>query len=159
VPPAYVLFAREALEDVNLGEHWIKKGGWIYMYPYVVHRDPQNYENPETFDPERFSPERIDSIPQNAYIPFGLGPHVCIGQRFAMIEFLLAVPTILRRYSMQIEPGHEDARNLPLLANHIKGGLPVRLHSRVPSKMAPVAPTVDTSSASWTPETGQAETR
>jgi cytochrome P450 len=140
-PPAYVLFAREALEDVNLGEHWIKKGGWIYMYPYVVHRDPQNFENPETFDPERFSPQRIDSIPQHAYMPFGLGPHVCIGQHFAMIEFVLAVATILRRYSMQIEPGHENARNLPLLANHIRGGLPVRLHRRARSEQEPTTPT------------------
>ncbi len=129
-PPAYALFAREALEDVTLGDHWIQKGGWVYIYPYVVHRDPKNFENPERFDPERFSPERIGDIKPNTYIPFGLGPHVCVGSRFAMMEFMLAVPTILRRYTMEICPGHEHARNLPLLANHIRGGLPVQLHRR-----------------------------
>lgn len=132
-PPAYVLFAREALEDLQIGGHRIEKGGWIYMYPYVVHRDPANFENPLEFDPERFSPEREKTIPQHAYMPFGLGPHVCIGQRFAMIEFILTVPTILRRYSMQIKPGHENAESETLLANHIKGGLPVTLHRRTPN--------------------------
>lgn len=154
-PPAYVLFAREALEDVYLGEHWIQKGGWIYMYPYVVHRDPRNFEDPETFDPERFSPQRIHSIPQNAYMPFGLGPHVCIGERFAMIEFLLAVPTILRRYSLQIEPGHENARCLPLLANHIRGGLPVRLQRRAPSERLPTIQPAPALGKSWNADTSQ----
>ncbi|MBC8354885.1 MAG: cytochrome P450 [Planctomycetes bacterium] len=140
-PPAYALFAREALEDVFLGDHWIEKGGWVYIYPYVVHRDPNNFEHPEKFDPERFSLERIGTIKPNTYIPFGMGPHVCIGSRFAMIEFMLAVPTILRRYTMEIQPGHEYARSLPLLANHIKGGLPVRLRRRescsTPIEMSP----------------------
>lgn len=145
-PPAYVLFAREALEDVDLGGHWIKKGGWVYMYPYVVHRDPENFENPETFDPERFSPERINSIPKHAYIPFGAGPHVCIGERFAMMEFMLVVPTILQKYAMDIEPGHENAQNLPLLANHIKGGLPVRLRRRERVESIQSAPVVHTTS-------------
>jgi len=141
-PPAYVLFAREALEDIVIGGQRIEKGGWVYMYPYVMHRDPALFENPLAFDPERFSPERIGSIPKNAYIPFGLGPHVCIGQRFAMIEFMLAVPTILRRYRMEIKPGHENAKSRPLLANHIKGGLPVTLVKR--ERKAPPAKPIAT---------------
>ena len=158
-PPAYVLFAREALEDVELGGHWIKKGGCVYMYPYVVQRDPQNFEDPETFDPERFSPERIDSIPKHAYIPFGVGPHVCIGERFAMMEFMLAVPTILRRYAMDIEPGHENAQNLPLLANHIKGGLPMRLRRREGADNLPIRPAIDAIGSVVPIDVSQTETR
>ena len=155
-PPAYALFAREALEDVEVGGHWIKKGGWVFMYPYVVQRDPHNFENPETFDPDRFSPQRIESIPKHAYIPFGEGPHVCIGERFAMMEFMLVVPTILRQYALDIEPGHDQAENLPLLANHIKGGLPVRLRRRqqpAANQSATVVKTTTNSFAHFPPAT------
>jgi hypothetical protein len=83
------------------------------------------------------------------------GPSRLYQRHFAMIEFLLAVPTILRRYSMQIEPGHENTGDLPLSANPIQGGVPVRLHSRAPGEMTLAAPTLGTSDTSWTSDIGQ----
>src|SRR5262245_14903627 len=62
-PQAYVLFARVAAEDVELGGYQIPKGSQIYPVPYTIHRDPRWYPNPEQFDPDRFTPERFDQLP------------------------------------------------------------------------------------------------
>ncbi len=83
----------------------IRKGGWVYIYPWVLHRDPRFFPEPERFDPERFARGRVESIPQHAYIPFGAGPHVCIGNTFAQMEVVLAVSTVIRRFRLVLPDG------------------------------------------------------
>ncbi len=82
-PASGFLFGREATEDVELGGYKLKRGAWVFISPYVVHHDPNIYKNPETCDPERFAAGRISEIPPYAYIPFGGGPRICIGNAFA----------------------------------------------------------------------------
>ena len=62
----------------------IREGSWIYLIPWVTHRDARYFPDPLTFDPGRFAPDRIDDIPPYAFFPFGLGPHLCIGERLAL---------------------------------------------------------------------------
>jgi len=74
-PPLWGLMTREAVTDAKLGGYEIPKGSWIVLSPYVTHRDPRFFANPDRFDPERFAAGRTEQIPANAYFPFGAGPH------------------------------------------------------------------------------------
>ncbi len=128
-PPAWALIARLAVTDVRLGDFVIRKGGWVYIYPWVLQRDSRFFPEPERFDPERFSPGRVESIPQHAYIPFGAGPHVCIGNTFAQMEMVLAVSTIVRRFRLVLPPDAPPVTIEPYVAIRPRGGLPLRVEA------------------------------
>jgi cytochrome P450 len=102
-PASAFLFGRETIEDVTLGGYTLRKGSWVVISPFVVQRDARFFPDPETFDPERFSPERIDEIPPYAYIPFGGGSRICIGNAFAIMEMVLLMATVLQRYNVQLD--------------------------------------------------------
>ncbi|MDI1442687.1 cytochrome P450 [Polyangium sp. 6x1] len=101
-PTGWLLFPRETTEDVALGEYTIPKGGMIYVSPYVIHRNPAYFPDPERFDPERFRAGADKQLPRGAYIPFGLGPRVCMGQHFATMEAVLILATVAQRYRVSI---------------------------------------------------------
>jgi cytochrome P450 len=103
-PPSGFLYGREAAADVDLGGYPVRRGSWILISPYAAHRDPRVFPDPEVFDPDRFAPGRAETIPPYAYLPFGGGPHTCIGNNFAMVEMVLVVATILQRFSVQLDP-------------------------------------------------------
>ena len=63
---------------------------------YAMHRDPELWDRPLTFDPDRFLPERSQGRSRWQYLPFGGGPRSCIGDHFAMLEATLALATIIR---------------------------------------------------------------
>lgn len=121
-PPTWGLFGREAVEDLTLGPYHVPKGTWAYIFPWVTHRDGRFFENPESFDPERFAPGRVENIPQYAYVPFGAGPHVCIGKGLAMTEMTLIVPMVIRQFRLEL-PAEETVEPEPLLSLRPKGGL------------------------------------
>lgn len=95
-PPAYALFLRRAVEDVELDGITIRKGDLVQITPFTMHRDPRWFTDPERFDPERFLGE--PTWPRYAYLPFGSGPRVCIGQSFGLMEVCLIVATVLQRW-------------------------------------------------------------
>jgi cytochrome P450 len=128
-PPTWALIPRVALTDVPLGDFVIRKGGWVYIYTWVLHRDSRFFPEPERFDPERFAPGRVESIPQHAYIPFGAGPHVCIGNAFAQMEMVLAVSTIIRRVRLMLPPDAPPVTIEPYVAIRPRGGLPLRVEA------------------------------
>ncbi len=111
-PPAWELFARENTGDVELGGYPIEKGGIFLIYPLVTHRDERFFSDPLKFDPERFSPERERSIPTGAYIPFGAGPHVCIGRTLAMMEMTIVMAMIAREFRV-VRPAGDRSRIEP----------------------------------------------
>ena len=124
-PPTWAIFPREPTAPVTLGGHSIKPGEWLYISPWGTHRDPRFFPNPLEFQPERFLPERIREIPQHAYIPFGGGPHVCIGNNFAMMEMVLIVHTVLQKFDLKLPPGTPEAVPEPLIAIRPRGGVPL----------------------------------
>jgi cytochrome P450 len=124
-PPAWALFARQAIEDVQIGGYDLPRGAWVLIYPFAVHRSSRCFPEPLRFDPERFSPERASSIPSGAYIPFGLGPHTCVGNRMAMTTLTLVLASILQRYQYSLAPGQRDPIPEPLVSIRPKHGLRV----------------------------------
>jgi cytochrome P450 len=104
-PPAHTISRQAVGEDVVLG-HRVPPGAAIIMAPWLLHRKPALWDNPQRFDPERFSPERSAGRHRFAYIPFGAGPRICIGMAFAMAEAVLILATIAQRYRLRLKPGH-----------------------------------------------------
>jgi cytochrome P450 len=97
-PAAAFLFGRQAIEDVELGGHTLRRGAWVMMSPFVVHRNPANFADPLTFDPDRFTKQREKEIAPYSYIPFGGGSRICIGNSLAMTEILLLAATVLQKF-------------------------------------------------------------
>lgn len=130
-PPAWVLNGRQATEDTTIGDYYIPKGATIFISPYVLHRLPQYFAQPDLFDPERFAPENEKLIPRYAYIPFGAGARVCIGNSFAMMEARLILATIAQRYRLQLAPDQKVTLN-PQITLSPKHGLPMHISQRKP---------------------------
>jgi len=104
-PPAHTFGRQPIAADEILG-HRIPAGAEVLIMPWLLHRKPSLWENPDRFEPERFSPERAAARPRFAYIPFGAGPRICIGAAFAMAEAMLILATIAQRYRLHLKPGH-----------------------------------------------------
>jgi cytochrome P450 len=100
-------FAREPIEDVTIGGYEVSKGSLVTVNIYALHRDGRFFGDPERFEPERFAPGWEDRIPRYAYLPFGGGPRVCIGNGFAMMEARLILTTMLQRCRLSLEPAQE----------------------------------------------------
>jgi cytochrome P450 len=132
-PPAASLFTRQAIEDVQIGEWHIPKGSMVLVTPYVLHHDARWFENPGRFDPDRFSPERSERIPRGAYLPFGLGPRVCIGSNFAAMEMALIAAMLLQRFEFRPLPGQAAPRPMLNVTLRPADGMHLELVRRVPA--------------------------
>jgi cytochrome P450 len=99
-PPAAVLMTRRAIKDVTVGPWILPKCHLMAFTPYVIHRDARWFESPDAFKPERFLPGAPD-IPRGAWMPFGTGPRVCIGQHFAILEMGLIAAMLMQRFRME----------------------------------------------------------
>lgn len=129
-PPAWG-FSREAIDDLNIGGYAIPKGSVVGVLPFITHRDSRWWKDPEKFDPERFNTENEPGIQRYAYVPFGGGPRVCIGNAFAMMEARLILAAVASRYRLTLQPG-QTVDMLPLITLNPKGGLPMTLRARAP---------------------------
>lgn len=103
-PPAWVL-GRKALADDAVGGFRIPAGTIIAISPYTMHRHLDYWDNPEQFDPDRFLPERFSGMHRYAYIPFGAGPRLCIGNHFAFLEAQFILAMIARQFYPRLLPG------------------------------------------------------
>jgi len=98
-PPAFTL-ARLAIKDDIAGDVPIKANTVVLIAPWVLHRHRRRWAHPEVFDPWRFLP---DAPPPDrfAYLPFGIGPRVCIGAQFAMTEAVLVLATLIQNFRIE----------------------------------------------------------
>ncbi len=124
-PPAYIL-VRTATEDAVVDGYKIKKGAVVMISPYLLHRKAEFFPDPEKFDPDRFSSENEKAIPRYAYLPFGAGPRICIGNQFAMIEGHLMTATIAQKYSFELVDS-DPIEIEPLITLRPKRGIKVRV--------------------------------
>ncbi|NXQ17063.1 CP3AD protein, partial [Peucedramus taeniatus] len=92
---------RTCKKDVEINGVIIPKGVVVTIPPYVLHRDPEYWPNPDEFRPERFSKENKESIDQYTYLPFGAGPRNCIGMRFALLILKVAIVSLLQHFTFQ----------------------------------------------------------
>jgi cytochrome P450 len=103
-PPAPSLIARRATADIPVGDWVIPARSVVALVPWIVHHDARWFPQPEAFKPERFT-AGAPALPRGAWMPFGAGPRVCIGQHFAMLEMTLVAAMLLQRYELRTEPG------------------------------------------------------
>ncbi|MCT4353695.1 cytochrome P450 [Streptomyces sp. Je 1-79] len=99
--PAGPVIGRRAVAATEIGGHTIPAGADVVVAPWVTHRDPAYWEEPERFAPDRFTPEAEASRPRYAWFPFGGGPRACIGQHFSMLESVVALAMILQTYDLE----------------------------------------------------------
>ena len=128
-PPVPSLSRTALADDVAGGRCAIPKGALVVISPYLLHRHETLWEAPDRFRPERFLPGARDAIPRYAYLPFGAGPRVCIGQQFAMVEAMIVLATLLR--GLRFDYADEEA---PMPVQRItlrpRNGMPMRVAAR-----------------------------
>jgi cytochrome P450 len=100
--PPFWMIDRTALKNDEICGIRIPAGILVVPYIYGTHHNAAIWPNPETFDPERFSPEQSSGRHRFAYLPFGGGPRLCIGNNMAIVQILLIVATIVRNYDFTL---------------------------------------------------------
>jgi cytochrome P450 len=103
--PPFWMIDRMAVADDRVGDLAIPRGSTVIVFVYGAHHAPRYWESPESFDPERFSKENEKTHPPFTWLPFGGGPRGCIGGNYAMLQILMILGSLLRRYDLQLVPG------------------------------------------------------
>jgi cytochrome P450 len=129
-PPAPGV-AREPIEDVRIGGYVVPRGSLISVNTYAMHHDRRFFDDPERFDPERFAAGWEEQIPRYAFLPFGGGPRVCIGNGFAMMEARLILAAVVQRWRLSLEPDQEITP-AQLVTVRPKHGIRMRVTRREP---------------------------
>ena len=101
--PPITFIPRVAAEAARIGRFQVRKGAMLMIAPWTIHRHRSYWKNPHAFDPDRFSAEREHELVPGAYLPFGLGPRVCVGAGFATLEATLILARLARRYDFRVE--------------------------------------------------------
>ncbi|MBT2467046.1 cytochrome P450 [Streptomyces sp. ISL-66] len=99
--PAAPVMGRRSVHATEIDGHTVPAGADVILAPWVTHRHPGYWPDPERFDPDRFTPEAEAARPRYAWFPFGGGPRACIGQHFSMLESVIALAMILREYEFE----------------------------------------------------------
>jgi cytochrome P450 len=114
--PPFWMVDRMALADDRAGDLAIPRGSTVVVFIYGVHHSPRHWENPESFDPERFSKAKEKLHTPFAHLPFGAGPRGCIGGNYAMLQILMILSVLLRKYDFRLVPGQTiEARPMVIL--------------------------------------------
>jgi cytochrome P450 len=103
--PPVSLISREATGRCPLADRKLEPGDTVNISPWLIHRREEIWSDPHAFKPERFS-EGENRNEQGAYLPFSLGPRICVGAGFAMQEALLILSTVAKRYVLSPDPSH-----------------------------------------------------
>ncbi len=124
-PPAWLITRTSREADVLAGRE-VPAGALVVMSPWLVHRHPDLWHDPERFDPSRFLATGASDPARLGYLPFGAGPRLCIGRDFALVEATLIMATIARRW--RCDPvDAASVRAEPLVTVRPARGLPMRV--------------------------------
>ncbi len=127
--PPVPLTVRMAYEPSTLAGHALPARSLVLISINNIHRNPAYWEDAEAFRPERFAPENKAALNKDAYLPFLTGPHLCIGNSFALMEGQLLLAMMAQRYDVRVVPGQTIVRELAITMRP-KGGLRVTLQPR-----------------------------
>ena len=127
-PPVSIV-DRMAVEDIDLGDVQVKKGDFAFNLIYVMHRHQMLWDHPERFDPDRFSEERSKGLHRFQFMPFGAGPRICIGMKFAYMEAVAMLATLLRELRFLPNAAHRVEPNIRITLRP-EGGMPLFAETR-----------------------------
>ena len=114
--PPFWMVDRMAVADDRAGDLVIPRGSTVIVFVYGAHHAPRSWQDPESFNPERFTKANEKLHTPFTYLPFGAGPRGCIGGNYAMLQILMILSTLLRRYDFQLSPGQTiEARPMVIL--------------------------------------------
>jgi cytochrome P450 len=99
--PPVGFFARESVDQTTLRDKSVRRGSTVVISPWLIHRHREYWQAPDDFKPERFGQEETHSSLKNAYLPFGLGPRICIGAGFALQESSLILAELLKHFRFE----------------------------------------------------------
>ncbi len=133
-PPAHTI-VRTALGEDRIGGVRVPAGAIVTISIYVTHRNPNLWPEPERFEPERFAPAEVARRHRFAYLPFGGGPRICIGNSFAIAEAQVIIAAIAQRCRLRLVPGHVVAP-IGLVTLRSKSGIRVTLEPRKTTAVA-----------------------
>ncbi|CAN7947389.1 unnamed protein product [Ixodes pacificus] len=130
-PPVVLFVSRHCREDTTIMGQFIPAEANIIVPTWHIHHDPEHWPEPFKFDPERFA-EGLNTDHSAAYLPFGLGPRVCIGKRFALLEIKLALCKLIRKYRIRQCKETQDPVKLvvPTAAINPEKGISVKFEQR-----------------------------
>ncbi|HWU06613.1 MAG TPA: cytochrome P450 [Streptomyces sp.] len=126
-PPVWVL-PRVAQQEDEVGGYAVSAKADVLICPYVMHRNPRLWEDPQRFAPERFAPQAVADRPRYAYLPFGAGPRFCVGSNLGMMEAVFITALVTRDLDLRTVPGFRAVAE-PMLSLRMRGGLPMTVSS------------------------------
>jgi cytochrome P450 len=129
--PPFWMVDRMALADDRAGDVAIPRGSTVVVFIHGVHHAPQYWENPETFDPERFTKTKEKLHTPFAHLPFGAGPRGCIGGNYAMLQILMILSVLLRKYDFHLVPGQTIAAR-PMVILRPEHGIRMTFTAAIP---------------------------
>lgn len=129
-PPVTMLVSRHCRADTTILGQFFPAGCEVLAPVWHVHHDPQIWPEPFRFNPERFAPAVAKDIHPGAFIPFGIGPKSCIGNRFALLELKAALCKLLRRYEVLPCSRVEDPIGLIVQTVIIRPKTPIQVKLR-----------------------------
>lgn len=121
-PPAWVISRRSLAED-QIGPYLFPPNSYFLISPYTLHRRPEYWDAPDVFNPDRFSEENSKNRPTYAYLPFGGGPRLCIGNNFALMEMQLVLAILLRDFEVSLLSEDQIIEPEPMVTLRPKGGV------------------------------------
>jgi cytochrome P450 len=127
-PPVWVI-PRESLVPVSIGGYDLPAGAVVVTSPYLMHRHPRYFTDPDQFLPERFANDAEKTWMPYTYFPFGGGQHSCIGQRFAMLEATVILAIVAQNWDFRLVPG-QAIELAPLVTLRAKGGIHMTVSRR-----------------------------
>ena len=131
--PPFWMIDRMAVAEDNIGGFTIPAGSMVIVYVYGAHHAQRYWPNPEQFDPERFSKANEATHTPFTHIPFGGGPRGCIGGNFAMLQILMILSILLKKYDFELSPG-QDFEPRPMVILRPKNGIRMNFKPAVTSK-------------------------
>lgn len=125
--PPLGFLVREATADTCLRDKTVHAGATVVVSPWLIHRHRLYWERPDEFDPDRFLTDAGRASARSAYLPFSIGPRVCVGAGFALQEAALVLALVLREFGVEPVAGHAP---MPVARLSLRSDIGVRLMLR-----------------------------
>jgi cytochrome P450 len=133
--PPVGFIARQSEQACPMRDKQVPAGASMVISPWLIHRHRELWQSPDDFDPDRYAAEETRESLRQAYLPFGMGPRVCMGAAFALQEAALILSSVVRNFRLEAIPGHVP-QPVGRLTIRSANGVRLRLHRLAPEQRA-----------------------